>query len=61
LQRVLAGQPANADDQDHGRQAQALAAAKTHTAATAAIVIAGIHHVVAASAFFHSMGQSSVC
>ena len=53
LQRVLAGDPADADNQNDRGQAQALAATETHPAATAAdIITTGIDHVVAASAFF---------
>ena len=53
LQRVLAGQPADADDQHNRGQAQALAATKAHPAATAAdIITTGIDDVVTASAFF---------
>ncbi|MNR15131.1 hypothetical protein D3C85_1316480 [compost metagenome] len=53
LQRILAGDPADADDQQDRRQAQAFATAKAHAAATAANIIAtGVDHVVAASAFF---------
>ena len=53
LHRVLAGDPADPDDQNDRRQAQALAATEAHPTATAAGIIAtGIDHVVAASAFF---------
>ncbi|MNI16114.1 hypothetical protein D3C73_694390 [compost metagenome] len=53
LQRILAGDPADADDQQDRRQAQALATAEAHpTAATADIITTGIDNVVAASAFF---------
>ncbi|MCY1173266.1 hypothetical protein D9M73_134210 [compost metagenome] len=52
LLRILAGDPADADDQQDRRQAQALAATKAHPAATADIIATGIDHVVAASAFF---------
>jgi hypothetical protein len=58
LQRVLAGDPADADDQKDRRQAQAFATAKAHPA-TADIIATGIDHVVTASAFFHSMWESS--
>ncbi len=54
LHRVLAGDPADADDQEDGRQAQALAAAETHPA-TAPTVTASVHHVVTAATFFHNM------
>ncbi|MNE71404.1 hypothetical protein D3C80_1672770 [compost metagenome] len=41
LQRILPGDPADTHDQQDGRQAQPLAAAKTHpTAATASILCA---------------------
>ncbi|MNQ83804.1 hypothetical protein D3C85_989060 [compost metagenome] len=53
LQWILAGDPADADNQEDRRQAQTLATAKTHAAATTADIIAtGVDHVVAASAFF---------
>ena len=53
LQRVLAGQPADADNQQHSAKPQPLAAAKAHAAA--ATFAASIDHVVAAPAFspFH--------
>ncbi|MNP37064.1 hypothetical protein D3C76_1304880 [compost metagenome] len=49
LQRVLAGEPADADNQQHRTKPQPLAAAETHAAATT--FASGIDHIVAASAF----------
>jgi hypothetical protein len=52
LQRILPGDPANADNQQDGPQAQAFAAAETHAATAAGIITTGIDDVVTASAFF---------
>jgi hypothetical protein len=56
LQRVLAGQPPDADDQQYRPKPQPLAAAKAHAAATATFAT-GIDHIVAAPAFspFHEV------
>lgn len=58
LQRVLPGEPADADDQQNRPEPQPLAAAEAH-AATATFA-PGIDHVVAASAFspFHECSPS---
>lgn len=61
LQWILPGDPADADDQQDSPQAQAFAATEAHAAATAGIITTGIDDVVTASAFFHSMWESSVC
>ncbi|MNG03458.1 hypothetical protein D3C84_865420 [compost metagenome] len=52
LHRVLAGKPADPDDQNDCGQAQAFAATKAHSATAADSVATGIDHVVTASAFF---------
>ncbi|EJT84645.1 hypothetical protein PPS11_19444 [Pseudomonas putida S11] len=49
LQRVLAGEPADTDNQQHRTKPEPLAAAETHAAATT--FASGIDHIVAASAF----------
>lgn len=52
LQRVLPGDPADADDQQDRPKAQPLAAAEAHTATTAHVIATGVDDVVTASAFF---------
>jgi hypothetical protein len=52
LHWVLAGDPADTDDQQNCSKAQAFAAAETHTATAAGIITTGIDDVVTASAFF---------